>query len=226
MSSAPEKGPRWWDRDFDPVGRPIRADVRQAAREIWEQACARARTVLGDDADAAEMMEATVARVSHYLNRQAAELFSGNVAGLLTTAFRRQVQKRWLKQQRLELVGGASDLEERNHGPDWLSDVERALDLRKIIRRLSQRSTRILLRRRDGMDWKSISEELGIPQQTAQNSFWREVRQAQLDLLRTNGKKNISPGEQSLDGEKEERHEKKSPFASRTESRRHRTGTD
>jgi hypothetical protein len=226
MSSAPGKGPLWWDRDFDRIGRPIRADVRHAAHEIWEQACSRARAVLGDDADAAEMMEVSVDRVSHYLNRQAVEPFSGNVAGLLTIAFRRQVQKRWLKQQRLELAGGASDLEQWNQGPDWLPDVERALDLKKIIHRLSQRSNRILLRRRDGIDWKSISEELGIPQQTAQNSFWREIRQAQLDLLTVDGKKSLSKGEQSPDGEKEERHEKKSSFASRTKSRRHRTGTD
>jgi hypothetical protein len=136
------------------------------------------------------------------------------------------VQKRWLKQQRLELAGGASDLEQVNHGPDWLLDVERALDLEKIIHRISERSTRILLRRRDGIDWKSISKELGIPQQTAQNSFWREIRQVQLDLFDADSKKEISLGEHSLDGEREERHEKKPPFVSRTKGRRHRTGTD
>src|SRR5260370_31574587 len=180
MAILPEKGPLWWNRDSDRMDRPIRADAREAAHEIWEHARSRARAVLGDDTDAAEMMEASVDRVSHYLNRQSAPRFSANVAGLLTTAFRRQVQKRWLKQQRLELVGGASDLEARCHGPDWAEDVDRTLDLKKIIRRLSPRSNRILLRRRDRIDWKSIRAELGISQQTAQNSFCGDVRQAQL----------------------------------------------
>lgn len=214
MASVPEKGPLWWDRDSDRMGRPIRADVRQAAHEIWPQACSQARAVLGDDADAAELMEASVDRVSHYLNRQAAPLFSANVAGLLTTAFRRQLQKRWLKQQRLELVGGTGDLEERYYGPDWSRDVERALDLKKIIHRLSQRGNRILLRRRDGIDWRSIGEELGISEQTAQNSFWREVRQAQLDLLKMHSGKRIPRRTNSTDGENKTRDEHKTPFPS------------
>src|SRR5260370_19278582 len=95
MATPPEKGPLWWDRDSDRMGRPIRPDVRTAAHEIWEHACSRARAVLGDDTDASEMMEASVDRVSHYLNRHAGPLFSANVAGLLTTAFRRLMTKRW-----------------------------------------------------------------------------------------------------------------------------------
>ena len=227
MAILPEKGPLWWDRDSDRMGRPIRADVREAAHEIWEQARSRARLVLGDDTDAAEMMEACVERVSQYLNRQSAPPFSANVAGLLTTAFRRQAQKRWLKRQRLELVGGARDLEERCHGPDWSKNVDQTLDLKKIIRRLGPRSTRILLRRRDGIDWKSISEELGISEQTAQNSFWREVRQAQLDLLKMQGgKKEIPTRRSSTGGGKEASHEEESPFPPRRKSRSRRKGVD
>lgn len=223
MAFCSQKGPLWWDRNSDRMGRPIRPDVRSAAHEVWEQACSRARAVLGDDADAPEMMEISVDRVSHYLNRQELPPFSANVAGLLTTAFRRQVQKRWLKQRRIELVGGASDLEHRCHGSDWAHEVDRTLDLKKIIRRLSQRSNRILLRRRDGIDWKSIGEELGISEQTAQNSFWREVRQAQLDLLNTHrGKKENQTSRTSTGGEKESSHEEESPFVSRRKGRSRR----
>ena len=226
MATPNGKGPLWWDRDSDRMGRPLRADVRAAAHEIWNQACARARAALGDDCDAAEMIEISVEKVSLYLDSQGAAAFSENTAALLTVAFRRQIQKHRIKKERMHFVGGASDLERRLYAPDGFGGVDQQMDLKKIIRRLSQRSRRILIRRRDGADWKSISEELGIPQQTAQNSFWHEVRKAQLDLLRTDGKKNISPGEHSLDGEKEKRYEKKSPFPSRTESRRQRTGTD
>jgi DNA-directed RNA polymerase specialized sigma24 family protein len=159
-----------------------------AAHEIWDQACARARAVLGDHAEAAEMMELSVERVSHYLNRHAVLLFAVPLNGLLTTAFRRQVQKRRRKTERLELLGGSADLDEQLHTPDWSADINWQLDLSKIVRRLSQRSIRILLRRRDGVGWKSIAQELGIPESTAQNSFWREVRQAQLNVHRTHNR--------------------------------------
>jgi hypothetical protein len=185
MATVSERRLLWWDRDCDGMGRPIRADVRAAAHEIWDLACARAQATLGDQADAAEIMEISVERVSHYLNRRGVLLFSMAVSGLLTTAFSRQVQKRRRKMERLELLGGSADLDEQLHAPDWSADIDWQLDLRKIVRRLSQRSTRILLRRRDGVDWKSIAKELGIAESTAQNSFWREIRQAQLDMLLT-----------------------------------------
>ncbi len=184
MATVSERRLLWWDRDYDGMGRPIRADVRAAAHEIWNRACARAQATLGDHADAAEIMEISVERVSHYLNRHGVLLFSVVISGLLTTAFRRQVQKRQHKTERLELLGGSADLDEQLHAPDWSADIDWQLDLKRIVRRLSQRSVRILLRRRDGIDWKSIAKELGIPESTAQNSFWREVRQAQLDLQR------------------------------------------
>ena len=189
MASSNGKGPLWWDRDTDRMGRLIRADVRAAAHEIWNQACARARGALGDDSDAAEMMEISVENVSHYLDSQGAGAFCENTAALLTVAFRRQVQKHRIKKERMQFVGGASDLEQRLYARDDFAEVEQHLHLNKIIRRLSQRSRTILLRRRAGVDWKSISEELGIPQQTAQNSFWHEVKQVQKDLLKMNRNK-------------------------------------
>ncbi len=227
MATSSEKGPLWWDREVDRRGRPIRADVREAAHEVWEHACSRARAVLGDNNDAAEMMEVSVERVSYYLDRHGAAAFSEKTAALLTTAFRRQVQKCRLKRQRLEFIGGASDVDQRFHVSDGFEEVNLQLDLKKIIRRLSPRSIRILLRRRDGIDWKTISEELGIPEQTAQNSFWREVRQAQLDLLKAAGdKKRVQPSKGSTDGERNEHDEEKPPFEVRRKSRNRRTRPD
>jgi hypothetical protein len=190
MASSPHNRPIWWDRDLDRMGRPIRRDVREAAHEIWDRACSRARNKLGDDSDAAEIMEVCVERVSHYLNRRSVPLPAPRIAGLLMAAFHRQVQKRRLKKERLELLGGCSDLDHRFQAPDWSASIDLGLDLKQILRRLSARSTRILLRRREGVDWKSIARELGIKESAAQVGFWREVRQAQLDLLKgDSGKK-------------------------------------
>jgi DNA-directed RNA polymerase specialized sigma24 family protein len=182
MSTLPWVGPLWWDRDFDRQGRRIRPDVRKAAHEIWAYARARTRSALGDESEAAEIMELSVDRISRYLDRREIPLFSINVAGLMTAAFRRQLQKRQLKAGRMEFVGGASEMESLPV-PDRSDQVNRNLDLQKIIDRLSPRSTTILLRRREGIDWKTIALELGLAESTCQNSFWREVRQAQLDLL-------------------------------------------
>jgi len=128
--------------------------------------------------------------------------------------------------RRIEFLGGASDLEQRVCAPNGFGGVNQQMDLKKIMRRLSGRSYRILLRRRDGIDWKSISEELGISRQTAQNSFWREIRQAQLDLLKIDGEKEISPIKHSLDGGKGKAMKKSPHSASRSARRGHRTGTD
>jgi len=226
MGTPSGKGALWWDRDSDRMGRPIRADVRAAAHEIWNHACARVRAALGDDCDAAEMMEVSVERVSRYLDSQGSGVFSHSAPALLTIALRRQIQKHQIKRERIEFLGGASDLEQRVCAPNGFGGVNQQMDLKKIMRRLSGRSYRILLRRRDGIDWKSISEELGISRQTAQNSFWREIRQAQLDLLKIDGEKEISPIKHSLDGGKGKAMKKSPHSASRSARRGHRTGTD
>src|SRR6185312_10949911 len=54
----------WWDRDVDSEGKPIRADVRSAARDLWDYACEQARTFLGDASEAPELMETVPTKAS------------------------------------------------------------------------------------------------------------------------------------------------------------------
>jgi DNA-binding NarL/FixJ family response regulator len=213
------KGPVLWDRNLDRRGRLIRTDVREAAHEIWEHACRRARVVLGDDNDTAEMMEVSVEGVSHYLDRLGAAPRSENAAALLTTAFRREVYKRRRKRQRLEFIGGANEVDRQFSAPDGFKNVDLELDLKKIVRLLSPRSNTILQLRREGIGWRSISEELGIPEQTAQNSFWREVRQATLSLLETNGGKEETSTNKTEGEQKNQANEP--PVPSRRKGRHH-----
>jgi hypothetical protein len=76
-------------------------------------------------------------------------------------------------------------MEQRFHSVYSTEQIDRLLDLEKIIARLSPRNHRILLRRREGLDWKAIADELGIAVSTSQNSFWREIRQAQKTQQKT-----------------------------------------
>jgi len=177
-----EKTAFWWDREVDSAGRLIRADVRLAAHEIWEEACRRSQALVADDALAADLMECCITQVSRYLDRKASPLCSRNMNGLLMLAFSRALQRRAAKLNRLESVGGTSDLS--NHAVDqrWSRQVEARLDLENIVRQLSERSGTILALRWAGYDWKEIAQLLGTSVSMVRNVFWREIKKMRRTL--------------------------------------------
>lgn len=183
MATSPERTHLWWDKELDRAGRPIREDVRAAAREIWKLACQTTRAVLGDHSEAAEILEGVVEQISRYLDKKECLSFSVNTAALLTVSFRRRLQKHARKLARVELVGGTSELAESLPGANSFDEVTRQIDLEKIVLRLSVRNLRILIMRLKGRGWKNIAEELGIAVSTAQEQFWHGIRQAQLRTL-------------------------------------------
>jgi predicted transcriptional regulator len=173
--ARPERTFPWWDREVDRAGKPIRTDVRPAAHEIWADACRRTRAHLADPAQAAELMETTVAQVSRYLDRIGAP-WSPRKNGLLMLAFSRALQRYAAKSSRLEPIGGASELSCRAIDHGWSRQVNARLDLEHIIRRLSGRNTTVLALRAAGHDWKEIANLLGTTVAAARNGFWREVK--------------------------------------------------
>jgi hypothetical protein len=58
-------------------------DVRAAAQQIWDSACRRVQSLLGDASEAPELMEKVVVQVSRYLDRSGAGLFTQNTTGVL-----------------------------------------------------------------------------------------------------------------------------------------------
>src|SRR5579859_3095634 len=183
MATSPERTHLWWDKELDRAGRPIRQDVRAAAHEVWKSLRQKTKTTLGDASDAAEILESVVEQISRYLDCKQCLPFSVNAVALLTVAFRRHLQKRAAKLARLETVGGISELAELLSDADSFDQIARKSDLEKIALRLSPRNLRILILRWKGYDWKYIANELEIAVSTAQHQFWRNIRQAQLEML-------------------------------------------
>src|SRR3989442_6473362 len=138
MTDPGSTGPVWWDKEMDAAGRPIRLDVRAAAHQIWDSACRRVQSLLGDASEASELMEKVVVQVSRYLDRAGAGPFTQNTTGILMCAFCRSLRRYAMKLKRLQLVGGSTELAERRTSYNWLALVELWMDLEELDRDPSQ----------------------------------------------------------------------------------------
>ena len=96
--------------------------------------------------------------------------------GLLMLAFCRALGRYAAKSGRLELVGGSSELSSRAAGEGWTAQVHARLDLRNIVRQLSERNAAVLTLRAAEYEWKEIASLLGTSVAGVKNGFWREVK--------------------------------------------------
>lgn len=165
----------WWDRDIDQTGRPIRADVRVAAHEIWLKACQRTQALLDDHGPAAELMETSVAEISRYLDRIGAPE-SSQKHGLLMVAFSRGLRRYVAKLNRLQLVGSSGELAGRALDEACAQQMNVHLELATILRKLSDENGSVLMLRAAGYQWEEIGQILEKSPATIRISFWREIR--------------------------------------------------
>ena len=171
----------WWDQEVDRTGRPIRDDVRSAAHEVWNEACRRTQSLLADPAEAADVMEDSIAQVSRYLDRISAPA-SSSKNGLLLLAFSRALRRLAARSRRLEPAGGAVELSSRAVDHGWSRQVDARLDLENMVRKLSERNSVVLALRAAGYNWKEVGQALGTSVATVRNSFWREIREVRRNL--------------------------------------------
>ena len=187
--TEPEITFSWWDREIDSAGRPIRADVRLAAHEIWGEACRRTQALLADGAQAADLMECSVTQVSRYLDRQATPLCSRRMNGLLMLAFSRALQRRAAKLKRLETVGGSGELSIVAVDRTWSRQVDARLELEQVVRLLCERSRTILALRYAGYTWKEAARLLGSSVPALRSAFWRDVTRVKGELKNHRGER-------------------------------------
>src|SRR5579864_100982 len=162
----------FWDHDTDLKGRAIREDVRQAAKGIWGSVCKTTRAVLGDDVEAAEILERCVARVSRYLDMHGAAMFTQNTQALLFVSFRRELCA--VRKRRAYSVD-ISEYSDRLGDSTWPETIESRLDMQNLFRQLSQRSRTILILRCTGYEWKEVAVLLRTSVPRIKSSFWREL---------------------------------------------------
>jgi DNA-directed RNA polymerase specialized sigma24 family protein len=176
--------PSWWDRDLDSAGNPIRADVRSAARELWDYACQKARTFLGDDSEAPELMEKCVLQVSRYLDRRAVPLFEENTKGLLLCAFYRSIRRQISKLRRFTLMADFSSIKPPRLGRPSVTKEDCRLDAEKLLHQLNDRVRHMYELRDAGHDWKEIATIFNTTEGAARTEFSRELKRLKTKLVK------------------------------------------
>lgn len=93
-------------------------------------------------------------------------------------AFCRSLRRVAMKLNRLQLVGGISQLSEQRITPNTTDLMELSVDLEKLSRKLPHKTRAMLDLRAKGFDWKEIAEALQMTDTAARTAFWREVKRA------------------------------------------------
>ena len=176
--------PLWWDRECDDeTGARLRPDVREAGHKVWKLVCARSREILGDEADAAEVLETCVRTISRYLDKRGVSPNSADPSGLLLLACYRTFRRAANKRNRIEYRGPTSELAQMLRVPNWGDRVDEQLFLKELARELDNKTRGTLRLRMADYDWKEIGRMLHMTPTAARTAFWRDVRRAHLRLL-------------------------------------------
>jgi hypothetical protein len=171
----------WFDREFDSTGKPIRTDVREAAKRKWPQLCAFARRRLGDhDLEIQELFEKSVERVSQYLDRKKAP--PQDASALLALKFRQELYELGRRFDRLMVTGSNRDIEAMLGRDEWGAETDRHIFLEELVRHLSKQNGTALRLRAAGYDWSEIAKMVRSNSSTIRNNFWREVRRVFSEL--------------------------------------------
>jgi hypothetical protein len=202
MTTVSSKSPIWWDQELDPTGKPIRLDVRSAAREVWKDACNQTRALLGEPCEAAGLMERSVVQISRYLNRRGVATFSQDTSSLLMCAFCRALRRHVVKLRRIELAPDLSEASERPPTRSCTTEEDCRLDAEKAARQLSARGRQMYKLRHAGFEWREIAQILKTTDVAARAEFSRELRRAKLKMKNERANKSRlarSEGVQNID---------------------------
>jgi len=176
MATTPNAGPLWWDRDVDDQGRPIRADVREAAHQLWPEAVRRVKRTLHDFAEAAELMEISVVQISRHLDRANTPTFAPNIPSLLSLHFSQELNRLAKRLGKILLFGDQASIEHCAVSEGWAEKIDRHLDFKKIIGGLKATSRTIVAMRLEEHNWDLIGAKIGESPASLRRAFWKDLR--------------------------------------------------
>jgi DNA-directed RNA polymerase specialized sigma24 family protein len=156
-----------------------------AARQTWPRVLAHARLELRSknsepetEALTGEVWESvlkSVAKASQRKREKGAPI--QDLEGYLFAAFHHRFN-RFLKAEKrrndaVELVASSMDLDQiaGAHGTRWAEDLETAIAVKEVIRRMDGWTRKIWQARQYGYSWKEISKWLGVTEQQAKMKF-------------------------------------------------------
>jgi DNA-directed RNA polymerase specialized sigma24 family protein len=162
----------FWMPEKDPKGRPIAAELLEAAVQIWPRAKIHAERESYDSAIAAEVLEEAVIVVSNLLYRYGDHSVIRNLVTYLYSAFVRKLTRLAAKRKKLALI--PSEGHEPIHS-GWsgsqLSGVERKIFCEQVVSLMDARTRTTFFMRAGGQSWTEIAHALGISVNNAQVSY-------------------------------------------------------
>jgi hypothetical protein len=167
----------WWDRDDD-QGRQLRADVRQAAHDLWPIALTRVQRCALDAAEAAELIEAAVAYVSRHLDEMQTPAFDARVRPLLSLHFSQSLRRLAAKADRLVFVGNSEDIEQYANSQaahEWSAEINNQIDLETLFRRIKGNCRTVIIMRLHH-EWEVIAAKTGSQPATIRQRYRRCLR--------------------------------------------------
>jgi DNA-directed RNA polymerase specialized sigma24 family protein len=182
MSFSSKGSPPWWDRERDQQGRPLREDVRKAARNVWPYLSYLGKQALSDfESDGPPLMEKIIEEVSAYLDAKG--IPEHDPSGLVVVSFRHEMYRMAEKQSKTVTLDAGMDLSDWLQSSHPASEMDQRIFVEELVRRLRPRNQAILRLRIAGYEWKEIAGLLGISPSTVRNDFWRDVKHAYTELL-------------------------------------------
>ena len=139
--------------------------------------------VSGYAADAPELLESAIRKISVYLDKNHIPLHAADPGGLLVLATYRALKRLARRRGQSKSTEQDSALAEVLRAPDWREEVDRRLFLERLGRELDEKTRAILRLRISGAGWKEIArvQQMNVP--AVRRNFWRNIRRAYLRLL-------------------------------------------
>jgi hypothetical protein len=181
MNTLSDRGPLWWDRESDPTGKPIRLDVRSAAREVWSErrlqsdsSVARGAMRRGGADGKIDCSDFTVSQPPRTVH-----VFAGHERPS-DVRFRSSPSPTCSKVRRIELAHDLSEVSEPHPSRSCTTKENCRSDAEKGAQQLNERGRQMYALRHAGFEWREIAQMLKTSDVAARAEFSRELKRARL----------------------------------------------